>query len=110
MNVCASPTYRKRRRERILRASRAGVAARRRIMQESGPAWSVVREITVRDPRSGEVHVWTLSACEDGRSVGLCVDGTWSRAGSERTLRAVLARAMWRAGLDSPRPGEGEVA
>ena len=86
----------RKRHESLSRRGHAGNEVRRRIMQESGPAWSVVREITVRDPRTGEVHVWTLSACEDGRSVGLCVDGRWSRAGSERSLRAVLARIMWR--------------
>ena len=98
MNFRASPTYRRRRRERMLRASRAGVAARRRIMQEQGPTWRVVREITVRDPSAGSVHEWILSACDNGRDEGLCVDGIWHRAGSERSMRALLARAMWRAG------------
>jgi hypothetical protein len=99
MKLCASPTYRKRRHQRLLRASRAGVAARQMIMQETGPTWRVVREITVRDPASRAVHNWTLSASDDGRSMGLCVDGRWHRVGSERTLRALLARAMWSATL-----------
>ena len=97
MSFCASPIYRKRRRERMLRASRAGVAARQRIIQEQGPTWRVVREITVHDPSTGAVHQWTLSCSDEGRHLALCVDGTWSRVGSERTLRALLARAMWRA-------------
>ena len=97
MKYGCSPSYRKRRRERLLRASRAGVAARQRIMQEQGPTWRVVREITVRDPASGAVHQWTLSCSDEGRHLALCVDGTWARVGSERTLRALLARAMWKA-------------
>jgi hypothetical protein len=97
MKLCASPSYRKRRHERILRASRAGVAARQRIIQETGPTWRVVREISVRDPATGAVHQWILSCSEEGRHLALCVDGLWSRVGSERTLRALLARAMWRA-------------
>ena len=97
MNYGCSPTYRKRRRERCLRASRAGVAARQRIIQEQGPTWRVVREITVRNPQTGEAHQWTLSCSDEGRHLALCVNGAWSRVGSERTLRALLARAMWRA-------------
>lgn len=98
MTYCPSPTYRKRRRERLLRASRAGVAARRKIIQDTGPHWRVVREITVRNPATGQSHEWILSACTDGMAVGLCIDGTWHRAGSERTIRALLSRKLWSTG------------
>jgi hypothetical protein len=52
--------------------------------------------LRLRDPAGGAVHIWTLSASDDGRSMAESVDGKWSRVGSERTMRALLARSMWK--------------
>jgi hypothetical protein len=65
-------------------------------MQEAGPTWRVLREITVRNPETGERHEWILAAADDEKpAVGLCVDGHWTRHGSERSVRGALARVMW---------------
>ena len=96
-----SPTYYQRRRERRHRRAMAGVAARERNRLARAAeclAWPIVRILTVLDPATGQAHRWILRAGgERGRLVALEVDGRVSRIGSERTLRAQLARAMWRA-------------
>ena len=53
--------------------------------------------------RAAECAGWTrheyklvFTVSPDGRAVGLAVNGKWCRCGSERTIRALLARAIWR--------------
>ena len=89
MTPCASPTYRKRRRERLLRASRAGVAARERNRlaraEESGK-WPRVRSLLL-----------IVTASPDGRHVGIHAHdtGAWYMCGTERAVRAALAKMLW---------------
>jgi hypothetical protein len=91
MKCCASPTYRKRRRERLLRASRAGVAARERIRREScadSGAWPLVRAVWI-----------AVYAAPDGRHIELHAAserGHWVRCGSERAVRGALATIIWK--------------
>ena len=86
-----SPTYRKRRRERLLRASRAGVAAREQKRQAAmahEPGWRMVRSVWL--------EVW---AAPDGRRVELHAAselGSWRRCGCERAVRGALADILWR--------------
>ena len=82
-----SPNYRKRRREKQLHKSRAGVLARERKRLAFDPDrenWRVVRTCLMR--------VW---AGPDGRSMAIYIDGTMFRRGSERAVRGALARALW---------------
>jgi len=82
-----SPSYWKRRREKMLARSRKGVAARERKRMEFDPdreGWKVAGTYLVR--------VW---AAPDGRSVAMDVSGRTQRCGSERAVRGALARAFW---------------
>jgi hypothetical protein len=85
-----SPTYRKRRRERLLKASRAGVAARERIrMERVAEAGEWTRVATV---------VLQVNAAPDGRTVAIRAchgRGEWSVCGSERAVRGRLAGFLW---------------
>jgi len=86
-----SPTYRKRRRERMLARSRAGVAARERIRAEAqrdAPGWQHVRTVWL-----------SVYAAPDGRHIELHAAserGQWARCGSERAVRGALAEMLWR--------------
>jgi len=86
-----SPTYRKRRRERLLRASRAGVEERERRRAESmrdAPGWRHVRDVWL-----------SVYAAPDGRNVELHAvseRGQWRRCGSERAVRGAMADIIWR--------------
>jgi hypothetical protein len=86
-----SPTYRKRLRERRLRVSRAGVAARERNMLERNRGvptdWPLVRSLLV-----------SVYAAPDGRHVALrAADGKGEviRCGCERAVRGWLARSIY---------------
>jgi hypothetical protein len=82
-----SPTYYRRRKERLHKRAMLGVAAReRKRMAETfdGPDWTRVRTMIV--------SVW---AHRDGRTVGLYVDGKHFRCGSERAVRVKLAGKMY---------------
>lgn len=57
--------------------------------------WSVARELVIRTPGTDQTHTWTLSASPDGRHIALSIDVRWHRCGSERTIRALLARKLW---------------
>ena len=41
-------------------------------------------------------HVFEYSVSPCGRYIALTIDGRWARCGSERYLRGVLAKAIWR--------------
>ncbi len=86
-----SPTYRKRRRERLLKASRAGVAARERIRMElAAVAGEWTRVATV---------VLQVNAAPDGRTVAVRAchgRGEWEVCGSERAVRGRLAGWLWK--------------
>ena len=41
-------------------------------------------------------HLLTFSISPDGRCVGLLMPDGWSKCGSERTIRAKLAKSIWR--------------
>lgn len=60
-------------------------------------SWEVVREVSLRDPRNGAVHLWTISASPCGRFVDIVADGRHALCGSERTVRCAIARALWKA-------------
>lgn len=90
--------HHKRRREKVLRkcaAMRAAKEHRRLERVADAGNWEVVRRIVSTDPRTGVAHEWVLSAAPDGMRVALSVDGQREIAGSERRLRAMLARVMW---------------
>ena len=83
-----SPNYWKRKREKQLAKSLAGVRAReRKRLAETfdGPEWTRVKTLLV-----------AVYAHRDGRHVGLWMDGKGMVVGSERTMRAKLARVMYR--------------
>ncbi len=85
-----SPTYRKRRRDRLLKASRAGVAARERIRRERAEGageWARVATVVLQ-----------VNAAPDGRTVAVRVchgRGEWEVCGSERAVRGRLAGFLW---------------
>lgn len=88
MNFCASAKYRKARRDSLSRRGRMGVEARNRMRQEQAVAAGMVW-------RQFETLLrWSVSP--DGRYVGLQIGECWEVCGTERTVRAKLARAMWR--------------
>lgn len=58
---------------------------RKRIAADSGAGTWTAHEYLLR---------FSVSPC--GRFVGLRVGDAWERCGSERTIRAVLAKAIWR--------------
>jgi len=75
-----------------------GVEARRRKMMQRAGGWEVVRVVCIKDPRSGEQHEWTISATNDPAApVAIRVDGKWHRLASVRTLRGLLANAIFKA-------------
>ncbi len=95
--------FRKSRRYMRLQAKRERCAAMRaakerlRVTRDAEAArWEIVRVLTILDPASGAAHRWILRAGPE-RRVSLEVDGRVTRCGSERTVRAALAKAMWRA-------------
>ena len=87
MNYCMVYKNRKLRRDRVLRRCAAMRAAKERkrlaLAAECG-AWT----------RHEYQLVFTIAP--DGRAVGLQVGDEWYRCGSERTIRALLAKAIWR--------------
>ena len=94
-----SPNYRKRMELRRRARAMAGVAARERLRlsrDAEAARWEIVRVLTILDPATGAAHRWILRAGPE-RRVSLEVDGQVTRCGSERTVRAALAKAMWRA-------------
>lgn len=69
-------------------------------MMERAATWVPVKEITIRDVRTGAVHVWTVSATnEDRPALAVCVDGRWHRYTSVRGLHGLLARKLWQSGV-----------
>jgi len=87
---CASPTYRKARRERMLRASRAGVAARERNRLSRASDCGEWKRVATM--------VLLVNAAPDGRHVAVKASGRndWHRCGSERAVRGALAGIIWR--------------
>lgn len=87
---CASPTYRKRRRAKLLRRSRLGVQARERQRTQSlreAPGWRRVATV-----------ILTVDAAPDGRHIEIEAhggSGSWRRCGSERAVRGALTRMLW---------------
>ena len=84
-----SPNYRKYRRERQLRRSRAGVEARERKRLEraaTDPGWRRVATLLL-----------IVEAAPDGQHIALNVHGQrdWYRCGSERAVRGALEKMMW---------------
>lgn len=73
----------KRRGESARQRGLLGVAARRRKMAEVGQNWTV------------HEHLLRFAISPDGRHVALAMPNGWQRCGSERTIRAALARAIW---------------
>ena len=73
-----------------------GVEARRRKMAERAGGWEVVRVVSITDPRSGERHEWTISATDEPAApVAIRIDGKWHRLASLRTLRGLMAKAIF---------------
>ena len=94
-----SPTYLRNKRLRLHVRAMAGVAARERLRlsrDAEAARWEIVRVMTILDPATGAAHRWILRAGPE-HGVALEVDGQVTRCGSERTVRAALAKAMWRA-------------
>lgn len=59
-------------------------AKERKRMEEPGQEWTHFE------------HVLRFAVHPDGRHVSVRVGEQWERCGSERSVRAVLARAIWR--------------
>ena len=95
MNFCASLTYRKRQRERMLRASLAGVAARERNR--------MARNADCGEWKRVATLILLVNAAPDGRNVAIQASGRtdWHRCGSERAVRGALARMIY-AGKETP--------
>lgn len=96
-----SPSYYRRRREKLIERARLGVTARERRRLERGrecEGWRRVRTALI-----------VVHAAPDGRSVGVQVFGhaTWERCGSERAVRGALARLLW--GEREGKGGRGET-
>ena len=86
-----SPTYYKRLEDRRLKRSMAGVRAReRKRLAETfdGPDWTRVRTVIVG-----------VYAHRDGRHVGIWLDGQPWKCGSERFVRGLLAKRLYRKGV-----------
>lgn len=83
--ICASPSYRKRRKERMIERSLKGVEAKaKKRMEEPGEGW------TIRE------HLLRFAISPDGRHVSLETPNGWYVCGSERTIRSKLAKSIWR--------------
>lgn len=67
---------------------------RKRLARPVTPEWESVRVIKSTDPRTGVAHEWKLSS--NGITICLEIDGCYYRCASERTIRAILAREMWK--------------
>lgn len=79
------------------RRGRMGIEARRLEIQRTAPTWEVIRELTITDPRTGLTNYWTIAATNEPRApLGLCINGTWRKLVSERSLRGLLAKSIWR--------------
>lgn len=90
MKLRASPNYRKRRRERLLQRSRLGVQARERKRLERANEFGSWRRVAT--------VLLVVHAAPDGRHMAINAvhgAGEWMRCGSERAVRAALARALW---------------
>ena len=78
------------------RGKLGNAAMQRNRMADIDREWRIVRVGTWLDPATGDAARWIVRA--DGqRNVALSVNGRHVCAGSERTIRALLARCMWRA-------------
>ena len=87
-----NPTVRRIRRRNDLQRqkSRLGVLARERARRQ--------RAEECGDWRRVATLVLVVTAASDGRSVGLLASGgssPWERCGTERAVRAALARMLW---------------
>lgn len=65
------------------RALRQVEARRRRMVEGPEPDWML------------HEHLLRFAISPDGRTVALRVGSGWCRVGSERTIRCILARAIW---------------
>ena len=79
-----SPTYYKLRRAKLQRRSRLGVEARAKKRMLMGEDWKTFERV---------LRV-AFSPC--GRYVSVESPTGWHRCGSERTVRAAIARALWK--------------
>jgi hypothetical protein len=90
-----SPNYYQRRRLKAREKAMRGVEARQRKRLadcESAPGWRRVRTLLI-----------AVYAHDDGRHVGLRVNGgEWYRCGSERAVRAALARMLYKTSATAP--------
>jgi len=90
MKPCASPSYRKLRKDRQIAKSRKGVAAKaRKRMEAPGEGWTHFE------------HVLRFAVSPDGRHVSLQMPSGWYRCGSERTIRSKLAKAIYNAAKET---------
>ena len=90
MKLCASPSYRKRLKERQIAKSRKGVEAKaRKRMEAPGEGWTIHERLL------------RFAVSPDGRHVSLQMPNGWYRCGSERTIRAKLAKSIWQAATET---------
>ena len=89
-----SPSYYKRRREKVLERSRKGVLARERKRLERAEVCGAWRRVAT--------VLLVVHAAPDGRHVAMRTvlpqAGAWERSGCERAVRAALAKALWKGG------------
>lgn len=89
---------RERQRLKMSRRGKLGNAEMQRArMADIDREWRIVRVVTSLDPATGNAARWIIRT--DGlRNVSLEVNGRHVCAGSERTIRGKLARAIWGTG------------
>lgn len=79
------------------RRGKMGVAARQAKIQREGAAWNVVREIRIFNPQTGVTILWKISATGNPPApLALEIDGKWNLLRSERGIRSLLAKAIWK--------------
>lgn len=80
-----SPMYHKLRIAKLKERSRKGHEAKaKKRMADSSLGWTNHR------------HVFEYSVSPCGRYIGLTIDGKWTRCGTERYLRGILAKMIWK--------------
>lgn len=86
MNFCASAKYRKARHDSLSRRGRMGVEARNKKRQEQAAECGGWRTFE---------RLLRFSVSPDGLYIGIQIGDRWERCGSERHVRAALAKSLY---------------
>lgn len=86
----------RRRRESASRRGRIGNRVKAELRMSEGPTWHECMRIAFSWP-DGRRHELVVTSTDDPSApLGLCVDGRWHKLASERTVRAMIARRIFR--------------